>query len=532
MGRNTGFLTYFSLAVIAWALSQILSNNIEKQTIRFFLLTSVVLALYGLLQALDLEFISWSQKSVFSTLGNVNFYSAFLGISQIVITALLLGGETYKKKFHKSILFTLLLLQFVLLVKTDSIQGIAIYCFGFLVVIGLLVLRKFSFSIFKYLVLSFLFFVPLAAVSILGLFAQGPLARILTQDSNYFRLDYMHAGLKMTIEHPWFGIGLDSFDNWYRTYRGFISAFRTGPNRTANTAHNIFLDISSGGGLILLFSYIALVILVIFRIGKILKKKREVTDLQIALIAAWLSYQFQSLLSINQIGVGIWGWILTGVIISISRREGSKVLNQGLKQSSSEKKSKVFANSNSKKNVVPPLTAIFSVLGLGIGFVLAYIPFSTDIEFRKAFNSGDVSKMFTVVQKSGSNAFHVGKTLESALKTGDLTLIDNVSSFYVAKYPREIFAWDVRSRLTNLTNQQREFAVNKIKEIDPFQYCLSPEPTILFSEDFDALTDSQKSELLGWWGLSEKFKTMSASEINQIRNSPAFLEHARSVCGR
>jgi hypothetical protein len=203
-----------------------------------------------------------------------------------------------------------------------------------------------------------------------------------------------------------------------------------------------------------------------------------------------------------------------------------------LKEKSSDKKSKSFANSNSKKNVVPPLTAIFSVLGLGIGFALAYIPFSTDIEFRKAFNSGDVSKMFTVVQKTGSNAFHVGKTLESALKTGDLNLIDNVSSFYVAKYPREIFAWDVRSRLSNLTNQQREFAVNQIKEIDPFQYCMSPDPTFLFSQDFDTLSDSQKSELLGWWGLSEKFNLLATSEINLIRNSSAFLEHARSVCGR
>jgi O-antigen ligase len=305
MGRNTGFLTYFSLAIIAWALSQLLSSNIEKQAIKFFLLTSIILAAYGLLQALNLEFISWSQKSVFSTLGNVNFYSAFLGISQIVITALLLGGETYKTKYYKFGFISLLILQFFLLVKTDSIQGIAIYCFGVFVVLVLFLFRKSSLSILKFSLFTVLFFVPLATVSILGLFSRGPLARILTQDSNFFRLDYMHAGLKMTIEHPWFGIGLDSFDNWYRTYRGFISAFRTGPNRTANTAHNIFLDISSGGGLILLISYTAIVLLVIFRIGKILKKRRKLSDLQIALIAAWFSYQFQSLLSINQIGVGI-----------------------------------------------------------------------------------------------------------------------------------------------------------------------------------------------------------------------------------
>jgi hypothetical protein len=180
MGRNTGFLTYFSLAIIAWALSQLLSSNIEKQAIKFFLLTSIILAAYGLLQALNLEFISWSQKSVFSTLGNVNFYSAFLGISQIVITALLLGGETYKTKYYKFGFISLLILQFFLLVKTDSIQGIAIYCFGVFVVLVLFLFRKSSLSILKFSLFTVLFFVPLATVSILGLFSRGPLARILT----------------------------------------------------------------------------------------------------------------------------------------------------------------------------------------------------------------------------------------------------------------------------------------------------------------------------------------------------------------
>lgn len=100
-GRNTGFLTYICLAIIAFALGQTTLINTEFRIVKLFLITSLILATYGVIQLADLEFISWSQKSVFATLGNVNFFSAFLGISLVVLLALILGNRDLNKRGQK-----------------------------------------------------------------------------------------------------------------------------------------------------------------------------------------------------------------------------------------------------------------------------------------------------------------------------------------------------------------------------------------------------------------------------------------------
>jgi O-antigen ligase len=67
----------------------------------------------------------------------------------------------------------------------------------------------------------------------------------------------------MTIDNPIFGVGLDSYGDWYRRSRTIEATLRRGPDVTSNAAHNAFLDISSYGGFPLVLIYIVLIILVI-----------------------------------------------------------------------------------------------------------------------------------------------------------------------------------------------------------------------------------------------------------------------------
>ena len=526
-GRNTGFLTYICLAILAFALGQTTLIDTEFRIVKFFLITSLILATYGVIQLADLEFISWSQKSVFATLGNVNFFSAFLGISLVVLLALILGNRDINKRGQKFGLVSFFVIQCLLLYATDSVQGIVTAFFGAYIVLVLLIYRRTLFSFSRLVVSATTLLLTLGILPALGFLGKGPLAKILYQDSNVFRLDYMHAGLEMTLKNPLTGVGLDSYDNWYRNERGFISAFRTGPNRTSNTAHNIFLDISSGGGFFLVFAYCLIIAIVLVRTFALLRKNRNISDYHIALIAGWLSYQFQSLLSINQIGLGIWGWIFAGGLLAISLRE--RTTTPGVKESDlSQKKT-----SRSKSvNVIPPLASIFAVLGMSLGFFLSYLPFSTDVAFREAFNSRDVSKMIPVVQGPAANAFQLGKTLEGALQTGENAVVDQVSALMISRFPREIFAWDVRSRLQNISAQEREAALQNVKNLDPFQICFLAEPSVEFLAYFDSLGIEQKSELLGWWNFAGKGENLTPEQIAGLRSSDGLIQYSKSICGR
>jgi O-antigen ligase len=528
-GRNTGYLTYLSLALIVIGISLVSLRKVESVIVRVFLATSIVLTIYGTIQVFNLDFVNWSQKNVFATLGNVNFFSAFLGISIVTLFALLVGGQEINTLTGKTFVFVLIILQLVLLYFTDSIQGFATAFVGIFVVFWLWSYRK---SKIKFQKVSLYFLVAFFSVTILpafGLFGKGPLARFLYQDSNVFRMDYMHAGLEMTVKNPWTGIGLDSYDNWYRTERGFVSAFRTGVSRTANTAHNVILDLSSGGGLFLLLSYLAILLLVIWRSASLLARKRIFSDYYLALISGWFAYQFQTLISINQIGLGIWGWIFTGGLLSVALRER---LNPEEIATSLTRKNSPLQKKAAAKNVLPPFAAILAVIGIAIGFASSYVLYSTDKSFRKAFDSRDVSQMQKVVELPASNAFHFGKTLESAIQVGDISTIDNISKSLIERFPREIFAWDVRSRLQNISEFDRNIAVKRVIEIDPNQICNEAEPITIFGQRFDQLPPSQKSELLRWWGLAPKSEILTITQISEIRKSVGFASHAKTICGR
>ena len=51
----------------------------------------------------------------------------------------------------------------------------------------------------------------------------------------------------------------------------------------------------------------------------------------IAISSAWFAYTVQSLISINQIGLAIWGWLLTGAVIAFEISTPNRILDKHLK---------------------------------------------------------------------------------------------------------------------------------------------------------------------------------------------------------
>jgi hypothetical protein len=93
-GRNSGFLTYFSLIVLLLSSALVQTEKFYANLIRSFVLTSFPLTLYALIQLVGMDPIAWSQMAPFATLGNINFSSAFFGLASIVQGVLVLHSRT------------------------------------------------------------------------------------------------------------------------------------------------------------------------------------------------------------------------------------------------------------------------------------------------------------------------------------------------------------------------------------------------------------------------------------------------------
>ena len=462
-GRNTGFLTYFSLSLILLGTISVSNLEFNVQLLKVFLVSSIPMTGYCIIQYLKLDPVPWSEHFTFGTLGNVNFLSAYLGMVCIGLIVWSTNSET--RLFQRCSAIILAIVDFGLIISTGSIQGPIICIIGIAVFIFLKIRELNRFR--RIAMLSYLA-IMLVSISLLVLSLQdkGPLAKFIFQPSILYRADYIHAGWAMTINKPFFGVGLDSYGEWYRQLRGLISTRRTGPDRISNTAHNIFLDISSNGGIVLGLLYVSLVIYALFAAIRYLSRNKKSELYFNAFFSIWIAYQVQALVSINQLGVGIWGWLFTGVLIGTLKKDD--FVEVGKEQKKQISKSRTAY----KGSQLSPRDSIFLSLGLAVGFTLGVIPVNADMAYRKASASGNLAQIVEASNKLGSTQFHKELALDFAMRQNLADETKKIALDIVNRYPRNFFAWRVLSVATANTEQERQGAAAIVRSLDPFNQTL------------------------------------------------------------
>jgi hypothetical protein len=155
--------------------------------------------------------------------------------------------------------------------------------------------------------------------SVLGMLQVGPLQQYLYKSSVSVRGYYWRAGLEMLSSHPFFGVGIDRYGSYFKQYREVDYPLNVGFQLTSSNAHNTFIQFFATGGIFLGITYLALNLFVLHRaiIGiKNLKGNQRLY--LVGILSAWISFHAQSLVSIDNIGISIWGWVLAGSIIGLS----------------------------------------------------------------------------------------------------------------------------------------------------------------------------------------------------------------------
>jgi O-antigen ligase len=319
-GRNNGSLTYISLLVLFLAAASQKSSTPGIHAIKALSFLGIGCSAYGALQTFGLDPISWENpgNEVILTLGNSNFAGAFMALTAISTLGYI--AKFAKSNLAKALFSLSYLTQMYIILKSEALQGLIISFLGSGLFLGFLL----SFSTVNFAKkLGIAWWVSFAVTSLLAMisvFGIGPLASTISPYLGSLKDRYYHwvAAINMMKDNFIFGVGIDSFGDFYRLNRvqAAIDARGTAATGT-NNAHNTFLQIGATGGLILLSAYLALTFYIAYRAVRALKIQED-KALVSALISIWLAFQIQSFVSIDQIGLVVWGWILGGCIVSIS----------------------------------------------------------------------------------------------------------------------------------------------------------------------------------------------------------------------
>jgi O-antigen ligase len=464
-GRNTGFLAYVALAVHLFIAAIVANSNNLTRYIYLLFGVSLISSIYGFIQVFSGEPTSINNPSnfAFGFFGNQNFQSAFTAIAVAAAVAILIAPSI--SIAYRALVLIFIIFSILQIYVTKSEQGFFVLVASFVVLTFLRFVRpmKLQWKI-SYALFSLIGFIAV----LLGTLNRGFLAKFLYQESVTFRGDYWRAGQKMTLENPIFGVGLDGYGEWYRRSRTLEATLRSGPDVFSTSAHNQLLDISSNGGLLLLGSYLLILGLVVRAVIRVLRRESAYDWKFTAIFVAWFSFQLQSLISINQLGLGIWGWTLAGLLIgyeisicaAVKRTEIPLAGPSGTNEKISSEKTKVDWD-----------TLLFSLFGLIIGALIAVAPFRNSVELRELSVETTLIQLDDLAMRSTLNpeisVFIAQNLVDNKFEENALRIIRNT----VKNYPDHYFAWKLLSLIPSATPQEISIAKVQMKRLDP----LNPE---------------------------------------------------------
>jgi hypothetical protein len=178
-----------------------------------------------------------------------------------------------------------------------------------------------------------------------------------------------------------------------------------------------------------------------------------------SLIAAWVAYQIQSLISINQLGLGVWGWSLSGLLIGYElNTRDPKSRETSIKRSELTAKQGLKSN----QNISPVL-----ILGI-IGIVLAIPPYSTAGKFFKALqtqNAVEIQKA-AYIQPYDRGKFLIAASIMSQNKLDSYTL--SLLKDATKLFPDSLDFWELWVSTPTATEEDVAKAKIEMRRLDPF----------------------------------------------------------------
>ena len=465
-GRNTALITYLLLMMIIASASLLRSESSFSTLIWGFLGAGVVNVIYCAWAIAFGDFISWNNPygNILGTFGNPNFIGAFLGIFAAALVALMLkSGTSLILRVASSVVFLLAVYE---IFNSNAIQGRVVVAAG-LSIVGFYVVR----SKLEGVIAQFGY---VAVVAIGGVFALlgalqiGPLTKYIYKTSVSLRGEYWQAGWNMGNEHPLTGVGFDTYGDWYRRLRDTQALVLPGPNTVTNAAHNVPFDVFAFGGWPLFIVYLAVLSLSVIAIVKVTLRTKKYDAIFVTLTTAWVCYQLQSIISINQIGLAVWGWLFGGALIAYEIATRPK--KESERTEVPKGKSAMGRSTKGKQKETIFSSTLFAGIGAVIGLLIAAPPYSADAKWRSAINSQNVQKVEEALVPGYLNPMNSSKYLNAVQLLESSKLYDLAYKYALIAInfnPNNFDSWKVLYLITNSTAEDKARALENMKRLDP-----------------------------------------------------------------
>jgi hypothetical protein len=264
--------------------------------------------------------------------------------------------------------------------------------------------------------------------------------------------------MKMGTDHPFTGVGMDGYGDWYRRARSeYAATVLPGPRTITNASHNVVIDFFAYGGYPLLLSYIAILAVGVWAVVRVTLRQRAYDGTFVALVAVWATYELQSIISINQVGLAIWGWVSVGALVAY------------------EYSTRPRPEHNEKTNPLKQKELVFSPqlvggIGVVIGALIAVPPMAADAKYKSGLKAQNLQQVEAALTPSYLTPRDSQRLAQTILIFENSKLIDQAHKYALegVKYNPDYFdAWRVLYSITNSTQAEKEEALKNMKRLDP-----------------------------------------------------------------
>jgi O-antigen ligase len=455
-GRQTGYITYIVLIMSALGAALLRVRKSFDLLVWALLISGAVNILYAAWAIAFGDFIGWSNPygNILGLFGNPNFIGAFLGM--FITGSVAFAFSSHFAWKYRIVFIALGLVALYEIKNSHAVQGLVVTGAG-LAMIGFYLVRSRT----KGWTLTAGYVVGVAIVgafALAGALQKGPLASIIYKTSVSLRGQYWAAGIKMGTDNPLTGVGMDSYGNYYRVARSeYAATVLPGPKTITNAAHNVVIDIFAYGGFPLLISYVAILAIGIWAILRVTFRQRAYDGTFVALATTWLAYQLQSIISINQVGLAIWGWVLVGALVAYEYST-RPVPETSVKPKAVKQKELVFS---------PQLVG---GIGVVIGGLIAVPPMSADMAWKSALKAQNVQQVEAALTPTYLKPRDSSRLAQAVLLLENSKLYDLAYKYAkegVAFSPDYFDAWRVLYSVSKATQEDKDLALSNMKRLDP-----------------------------------------------------------------
>jgi hypothetical protein len=464
-GRNTAFITYLLLIFVILSAVVLRTNKSFTTLIYGLFVAGVVNVVYCGWVFLFGDFIPWTNPygNILGTFGNPNFIGAFLGLFAASLVA-----YSFKSGLHIGLRLAsvvIFIISVIEIIDSNAIQGRVVVAAGLAIVGFYLVRSKLKSALFQ---VGYVVLISIGGVfALLGALQIGPLTKYIYKTSVSLRGEYWQAGWNMGSEHPLTGVGFDTYGDWYRRARDTQALVLPGPNTTTNAAHNVPFDVFAFGGWPLFISYLGILALSVIAIIKVTARTRTYDPIFVTLTTAWVCYQLQSIISINQIGLAIWGWLFGGALIAYEIATRPVKASDESTSSMAPKGRRVVRQKQSE--------AIFSstmVAGVGavIGLLIAVPPYSADAKWRSALASQNAQKIEEALVPgylNPANSYKYANAVQLMEESKLYDLAYKYAQIGVQFNPDNFDSWKMFYFISKSSAAEKAIALENMKRLDP-----------------------------------------------------------------